>query len=78
MIFLTETKSKICFLYEGFNCTRKSGVKKSMGIRDIKGGGSPTLVDYPTQLTLMTWISTANTSEKYERTQQGNLLQMPF
>ena len=36
------------------------------------------LVDCPTQLTLMTWIcqlcSMTNTSEKYERTQQGNLL----
>ena len=60
----------------------KSGVKKSMGICAIKRGwggvGGPMLVDYPTQLTLVTWISTANTSEKYERTQQGNLLQMPF
>ena len=40
-------------------------------------GGYP-LVDCPTQLTLMTWIcqlcSMTNTSEKYERTQQGNLL----
>ena len=37
-----------------------------------------TLVDCPSQLTLMTWIcqlcSMTNTSEKYERTQQGNLL----
>ena len=36
------------------------------------------LVDCPTQLTLITWIcqlcSMTNTSEKYERTQQGNLL----
>ena len=36
------------------------------------------IVDCPTQLTLLTWIcqlcSTTNTSEKYERTQQGNLL----
>ena len=36
------------------------------------------LVDCPIQLTLMTWIcllcSMTNTSEKYERTQQGNLL----
>ena len=35
------------------------------------------LVDCPTQLTLMTWIcqcSMTNTSEKYERAQQGNLL----
>ena len=37
------------------------------------------LVEYPTQLTLMTWIcqlcSMTITSEKYERTKQGNLLQ---
>ena len=36
------------------------------------------VVDCPIQLTLVTWIcqlcSTTNTSEKYERTQQGNLL----
>ena len=36
------------------------------------------LVDCPTQLTLVTWIcqlcSTKNNSEKYKRTQQGNLL----
>ena len=42
-----------------------------------KEGGVP-LVDCPTQLTLVTWIcqlcSMTNTSEKYERTQQGNLL----
>ena len=35
------------------------------------------LVDCPTQLTLMTWIyqlySMTNTSEKYERSQHGNL-----
>ena len=38
------------------------------------------VVDCPTQLTLMTWIchcSMTNTSEKYERTQQGNLLPPP-
>ena len=35
------------------------------------------VVDCPTQLTLVTWIcqySMTNTSKKYERTQQGNLL----
>ena len=33
------------------------------------------LVDCPTQLTLVIWIcSMTNASEKYERTQQGNLL----
>ena len=36
------------------------------------------VVDCPTQLTLVTWIcqlcSKTNTSEKYERTQPGNLL----
>ena len=38
---------------------------------------SEDLVDCRTQLTLMTWIcqcSMTNTSEKYERTQQRNLL----
>ena len=38
---------------------------------------SEDLVDCRTQLTLMTWIcqcSMTNTSQKYERTQQGNLL----
>ena len=37
------------------------------------------LVDCPTQLTLVIWIcqlcSTKNNSEKYKRTQQGNLLE---
>ena len=36
------------------------------------------MVDCPTQLNLVTWIcqlcSMTDTSEKYERTQQGNLL----
>ena len=45
------------------------------------GGRGGTLVDCPTQLTLMTRIckmcSMTNTSEKYERTQQGNLLGVP-
>ena len=35
------------------------------------------IVDCPTQLTLLTWIcqlrSITNTSEKYDRTEQGNL-----
>ena len=33
---LTETKCKIRFIYEGFNCNRKKWGKKWM---DIKGGG---------------------------------------
>ena len=37
------------------------------------------MIDCPTQLTLVTWIChlcfKKNTSEKYERTQQGNLLE---
>ena len=44
----------------------------------IWAGPSPLV--RPTQLTLMTWIchcSMTNTSEKYERTQQGNLLPLP-
>ena len=45
---------------------------------DFVGEGGGRLVDCPTQLTLMTWICQVcfitNTSEKYERTRQGNLL----
>ena len=44
-------------------------------LTDRKGGG---VVDCPTQLNFMTWncqlCSMINTSEKYERTQRGNLL----
>ena len=40
MIFLTETKCKIRFIYVGFNCKRKkSGVKKCLEIMTIRGGG---------------------------------------
>ena len=40
MIFFTETKCKIRFIYVGFNCKRKtSGVKKCLEIMTIKGGG---------------------------------------
>ena len=40
VIFLTETKCKIRFIYVGFNNKRKkSGVKKNLEICAIKGGG---------------------------------------
>ena len=46
--------------------------------QDLEKDVSGQVVDCPTQLTLVTWICqlcfTTNTSEKYERTQQGNLL----
>ena len=43
VIFLTETKCKIRFIYVGVNCKRKkSGVKKCLEIMSIKGGGVPT------------------------------------
>ena len=46
------------------------------------GRASAKVVDCPTQLTLGTWIfqlcSMTNTSEKYERTQQGNLPLIPY
>ena len=48
------------------------------GLNEDFVGEGGRLVDCPTQLTLMTWICQlcfiTNTSEKYERTQQGNLL----
>ena len=47
--------------------------------QDLEKDVSGQVVDCPTQLTLVTWICqlcfTTNTSEKYERTQQGNLLE---
>ena len=39
MIFLTETKYKIRFIYVGFNCKRKKWGKKMSGNYDHKGGG---------------------------------------
>ena len=40
MIFLTETKGKIRFIYIGFNCKRKKvGVKKCLEIMSIERGG---------------------------------------
>ena len=48
------------------------------GLNEDFVGKGGRLVDCPTQLTLMTWICQlcfiTNTSEKYEMTQQGNLL----
>ena len=38
MIFLTETKCKIRFIYVGFNCKRKKWGKKCLEIMTIKGG----------------------------------------
>ena len=45
MIFLTETKCKIRFIYVRFNCKRKKVDKKWLEIMSIKrgGGGGPTL-----------------------------------
>ena len=49
-----------------------------IGHTSSKSTFGATLVDCRTQLILMTWIcqlcSMTNTSEKYERTEQGNLL----
>ena len=39
MIFLTEAKCKIRFIYVGFNCKRKKWGKKCLEIMTIKGGG---------------------------------------
>ena len=39
MIFLTETKCKIRFIYVGFNCKRQKWGKKCLEIMTIKGGG---------------------------------------
>ena len=39
MIFLTETKCKIRFIYVGFNCKRKKWGKKCLEIMSIEGGG---------------------------------------
>ena len=38
MIFLTETKCKIRFIYVGFNCKRQKRGKKCLEIMTIKGG----------------------------------------
>ena len=38
MIFLTETKCKIRFIYVGFNCKRQKWGKKCLEIMTIKGG----------------------------------------
>ena len=38
VIFLTETKCNICFIYVGFNRKRKKWGKKWMEICAIKGG----------------------------------------
>ena len=58
----------------GGSC-RSSGSSEFCGSCESDGLG---VVDCPTQLTLVTWIcqlcSKTNTSEKYERTQPGNLL----
>ena len=40
MIFLTETKCKIRFIYVGFNCKRQKWGKKCLEIMTIKGGGA--------------------------------------
>ena len=42
MIFLTETKWKIRFIYIRFNCKRKKVGLKWMEIMSIKGGRGPT------------------------------------
>ena len=64
-----------------FNSHRKTKVCHTVGSQGEGGGLMFLVVDCPTQLTLMTWIcqlrSMTNTSEKYERTQQGNLLPHP-
>ena len=39
MIFLTETKCKIRFIYVGFNCKRQKWGKKCLEIMTIKGAG---------------------------------------
>ena len=40
MIFLTDTKCKICFIYVRFNCKRKKwGKKKWVEYSAIKEGG---------------------------------------
>ena len=40
VIFLTETKCKIRFIYVGVICKRKKGGKKGLEIMTIKGGGA--------------------------------------
>ena len=56
-------------------CNAVSDLKNS---KSGCAGAGVGVVDCPTQLTLVTWIcqlsSMTNTSENYERTQQGNLL----
>ena len=44
MIFLTETKCKIRFIYVGFNCKRKKVGEKCLEICAIKGGGGRRLI----------------------------------
>ena len=39
VIFFTETKCKIRFIYVGFNCKRQKWGKKCLEIMTIKGGG---------------------------------------
>ena len=41
MIFLTETKCKIRFIYVGVNCKRKKWGKKMSGNYDHQGGPTP-------------------------------------
>ena len=45
VIFFTETKCKICFIYVGFNCKRKKWGKKRDGnyVHSKGGRGGPTL-----------------------------------
>ena len=69
---------------EIFSCQTAALITLQGAVSDLKNsksgfaGAGVGVVDCPTQLTLVTWIcqlcSKTNTSEKYERTQTGNLL----
>ena len=58
---------------------RDTAGHRSLSFPLLSFTASSTVVDCPTQLILVTWIcqlnvcSTTNTSEKYDRTQRGNL-----
>ena len=71
-ISLYDTQNTFYFIVRGL---KNVFLMPLTPLTDRKGGG---VVDCPTQLNFMTWncqlCSMINTSEKYERTQRGNLL----